>query len=100
MKALNVSELLFFTPFLIGPRLFLFLPGGSETMIIFFAVLLLFGGKKIPELMRGLGKGIREFNDARDSVKKSLDDSIRQAEREGEEQRRLAALKPREEQEQ
>ena len=34
---------------------------GPEMLIIFLAILLLFGGKKIPELMRGLGKGISEF---------------------------------------
>mgnify|MGYP006198444513 CR=1 FL=1 len=38
--------------------------GGQELIIIGLALLLLFGGKKIPELMRGLGKGIREFKDA------------------------------------
>lgn len=38
--------------------------GGQELIIIALALLLLFGGKKIPELMRGLGKGIREFKDA------------------------------------
>ena len=34
---------------------------GPEMLVIFLAILLLFGGKKIPELMRGLGKGISEF---------------------------------------
>ncbi|MEY2898750.1 MAG: hypothetical protein RL138_803, partial [Bacteroidota bacterium] len=48
--------------------LLLGLPGGSEWILIFLAVVLLFGGKKIPELMRGIGKGIREFNDAKNSV--------------------------------
>jgi len=38
--------------------------GGQELIVIGLALLLLFGGKKIPELMRGLGKGIREFKDA------------------------------------
>ena len=38
--------------------------GGSEFIIILVIVLLLFGGKKIPELMKGLGKGIKEFKDA------------------------------------
>jgi len=38
--------------------------GGQELIVIALALLLLFGGKKIPELMRGLGKGIREFKDA------------------------------------
>ena len=41
---------------------------GTEMFIILFVVLLLFGGRKIPELMRGLGKGIREFNTARASI--------------------------------
>ena len=45
----------------------LFMIGGigtSEIMLIVFALLLLFGGKKLPELMRGMGRGIREFKDA------------------------------------
>jgi len=41
--------------------------GGQELIIIALALLLLFGGKKIPELMRGLGKGIREFKDAQNN---------------------------------
>lgn len=69
--------------------LFLFMPSGGELFIIIFAMLLLFGGKKIPELMRGLGRGIREFNDARDSVKSSLEEEMRRVDREREEQRRL-----------
>ena len=40
------------------------MPGGSEWILILVIALLLFGGKKIPELMRGLGKGIKEFKDA------------------------------------
>ena len=43
---------------------FSFLPSGSEWIIILLVILLLFGGKKIPELMRGLGSGIKEFKDA------------------------------------
>lgn len=38
--------------------------GGQEILIIALILLLLFGGRKIPELMKGLGKGIREFKDA------------------------------------
>ena len=38
--------------------------GGSELIVIVLIVVLLFGGKKIPELMKGLGNGIREFKDA------------------------------------
>lgn len=42
----------------------LFSPGPTEIIIVLVIILLLFGGKKIPELMRGLGKGIKEFKDA------------------------------------
>lgn len=42
--------------------------GGSEMVIILVIVLLLFGGKKIPELMKGLGKGVKEFKDASKGV--------------------------------
>lgn len=41
-----------------------FMPGGSEWILIIVVVLLLFGGKKIPELMKGLGSGINEFKKA------------------------------------
>jgi len=43
--------------------IFLAALGTQEIVIILIAVLLLFGGKKIPELMRGLGQGIKEFKD-------------------------------------
>lgn len=49
--------------------------GWNEIMLILLVVLLLFGGKKIPELMRGLGKGIREFNDAKDNVRREIVES-------------------------
>jgi sec-independent protein translocase protein TatA len=61
--------------------LFLSLPGGMEWVIILFVVLLLFGGKKIPELMHGLGKGIREFNNARNSIESEIKDGMREADR-------------------
>lgn len=48
--------------------------GWTEILLIAFVVLLLFGGKKIPELMRGLGRGVREFKDAKDNVKKELEE--------------------------
>ena len=48
--------------------------GTNEIIIILVIVLLLFGGKKIPELMRGLGRGVREFKDAKDNVKKEIED--------------------------
>lgn len=48
------------------------MPNATELILIVGAILLLFGGKKIPELMRGLGRGIREFNDAKDGVRQEL----------------------------
>ena len=51
-------------------------PGISEWVLIILAVLILFGGRKIPEFMRGLGKGIREFNDAKNNVRRALEDGI------------------------
>ncbi|GEP89471.1 sec-independent protein translocase protein TatA [Chitinophaga terrae (ex Kim and Jung 2007)] len=55
------------TSFLNIPLLFLQEIGIKELLLIALVVLLLFGGKKIPELMRGLGSGIREFKDAKDT---------------------------------
>lgn len=55
-----------------------FLPSGSEWIIIALVILLLFGGKKIPELMRGLGKGIKSFkdgvNEAKEEINKAKDE--------------------------
>lgn len=50
--------------------------GGSEIMLIMAVVLLLFGGKKLPELARGLGKGIRDFKDASEGVKREIHRNI------------------------
>lgn len=56
--------------------LMLSMPGGTEWIIIIIAVLILFGGRKIPEFMRGIGKGIREFNDAKNNVKKEIEEGM------------------------
>ncbi len=53
------------------------MPGGSEWILIIVVVLLLFGGKKIPELMRGIGRGMREFNDAKDNVKNEIEEGMK-----------------------
>lgn len=45
-------------------------------ILIFLVVLLLFGGKKLPELARGLGKGLREFKDASDGIKREIHNNI------------------------
>ncbi len=59
-------------------NLLLFLPNGSEWIIIALVILLLFGGKKIPELMKGLGKGVRSFkegvNEAKEEINKAKED--------------------------
>ena len=49
---------------------------GPEMLVVLFVILLLFGGKKIPELMRGMGRGIGEFNRARESATKEIRDGI------------------------
>ena len=55
-----------------------FLPSGSEWIIIALVILLLFGGKKIPELMRGFVKGAKSFkvgvNDAKEEINKAKED--------------------------
>lgn len=56
------------------PYVVLGLVGTQEVIIIAIIILLMFGGRKIPELMRGLGKGIREFNDAKNTVRKEIEE--------------------------
>ena len=52
--------------------------GGYEVIIVVFVVLLLFGGKKIPELMKGLGKGIKEFNNARATIEGEIKEGMKE----------------------
>ena len=52
------------------------MPSGGEWITILLVVIVLFGGKKIPELARGIGKGIREFNDAKEGVKNDIESGI------------------------
>ena len=66
---------------LIMENILLFNFFGPEMIVVLFAILLLFGGKKIPELMRGIGKGIREFNAARSSLESELKEGMREAEK-------------------
>lgn len=73
-----------------NPGLLLSMPGGSEWILILLVVLLFFGGKKIPDLMRGIGRGVREFNDAKESVKNEIDAGMR------EKDSQKAAVPPRE----
>ena len=53
------------------------MPGGGEWILILIAILLLFGGRKIPELMRGIGRGMREFNDAKNNVKNEIEEGMK-----------------------
>lgn len=53
------------------------IPGGPELILILVVVLLLFGGKKIPELARGIGKGIKEFNHAKASIQHEIDEGMK-----------------------
>ena len=52
------------------------MPGGGEWVLILLVVVLLFGGKKIPELMKGLGKGIREFNAAKNNIQEEFEKGL------------------------
>jgi len=54
------------------------MPGGPELILIAFVVLLLFGGKKLPELMKGMGKGIREFNNAKANIETEVKQSMKE----------------------
>ena len=56
----------------------LWMPQGWELIILLIVILLLFGGKKIPELMKGIGKGIRGFKDGMKEIEEDIksDDSL------------------------
>lgn len=56
--------------------------GTQEIVIILVIVLLLFGGRKIPELMKGLGRGVREFNDAKNNVRQEIENNINEVKKE------------------
>ena len=49
--------------------------GAGEIIVIALVVLLLFGGKKIPELMKGLGKGVRSFKEGMNNIENDIEDS-------------------------
>ncbi len=57
------------------------MPGGGEWVLILLVVVLLFGGKKIPELMKGLGKGIREFNAAKNNIQEEFEKGLKEEEK-------------------
>lgn len=61
---------------LTNPIMLLSMPGGMEWLWIVLVIIILFGGRKIPELAKGIGKGIREFNDAKDGIKKDIESGM------------------------
>jgi len=62
----------------INPQLLISMPSGGEWIWLLVIVIVLFGGKKIPELARGIGKGIREFNDAKEGVKNEIENCMKE----------------------
>ncbi len=61
-----------------NPVMLLSMPSGMEWLWIVLVVIILFGGKKIPELAKGIGKGIREFNDANDGIQKEIETGMKE----------------------
>ncbi len=52
------------------------MPGGTEWILILIVILLFFGGRKIPDLMKGIGRGVKEFNDAKGNVKNEFKEGV------------------------
>lgn len=66
------------------PGILLAMPGTTEWILIILAIVLLFGGRKIPELMKGIGRGIREFNDAKNNVKTEIEEGMKEKDKDEE----------------
>jgi sec-independent protein translocase protein TatA len=67
----------------IAPILLSWVPSGGELMVLLLIIVVLFGGKKIPELAKGLGSGIREFNEAKDGIKSEIESGIKDKDKAG-----------------
>ncbi len=63
------------------PQLLMGMPNAGELVITLLIIVVLFGSKKIPELAKGLGKGIREFNDAKDGIKSEIESGMKDKEK-------------------
>ncbi len=61
----------------LNPQLLFGMPNAGELVITLLIIVVLFGGKKIPELARGIGKGIREFNEAKDGIKNEIENGAK-----------------------
>lgn len=62
----------------VSPQMLMGMPNSGELIILLLIIVVLFGGKKIPELAKGLGKGIREFNDAKDGIKNEIENGLKE----------------------
>jgi sec-independent protein translocase protein TatA len=60
------------------PQMLMGMPNSGELIILLLIIVVLFGGKKIPELAKGLGKGIREFNEAKDGIKSEIESGMKE----------------------
>jgi sec-independent protein translocase protein TatA len=63
------------------PQMLFGMPNAGELVITLLIVIIFFGGKKIPELAKGLGKGIREFNEAKDGIKSEIESGMKEKEK-------------------
>jgi len=63
------------------PQMLFGMPNAGELVITLLIIVVMFGGKKIPELAKGLGKGIREFNEAKDGIKSEIENGIKDKEK-------------------
>lgn len=64
--------------FLAKPEFLLSMPGEMEWVWILLVIVILFGGKKLPELAKGLGKGIRDFKDAKDGIQHEIENGMKE----------------------
>ena len=65
----------------LNPVILMGLPNMPELIVTLLIIVVLFGGKKIPELAKGLGKGIREFNEAKDGIKSEIEAGMTEKEK-------------------
>jgi len=79
---IGLSSLTHLAGGLTGPNILAWAIGWQEIVIIVIAVLILFGGRKIPELARGIGRGMREFKREMRGVKEDLEEAMKEEEEE------------------
>jgi sec-independent protein translocase protein TatA len=62
----------------LNPVMLFGMPNAGELVITLLIIVVLFGGKKIPELAKGLGQGIRQFNEAKDGIKNEIEAGVKE----------------------